>query len=32
MRAYVTNRNPDGSEDIGLMQINRNLWSCYMTI
>jgi soluble lytic murein transglycosylase-like protein len=22
MRAYVTNRNPDGSEDIGLMQIN----------
>ncbi|SAL80995.1 lytic transglycosylase catalytic [Caballeronia terrestris] len=32
MRAYVTNRNSDGSEDIGLMQVNRNLWSCYMTI
>ncbi|SAL66324.1 transglycosylase SLT domain-containing protein [Caballeronia humi] len=32
MRPYVTSRNTDGSEDIGLMQVNRNLRGCYNSI
>jgi hypothetical protein len=32
MRANAINVNRDGSEDIGLMQINRNLLGCYVWI
>jgi len=32
MRANARNVNEDGSEDIGLMQINRNLLTCYIWI
>ena len=32
MRSNAVNVNRDGSEDIGLMQINRNLLTCYIWI